>query len=345
MADPRFFRRAGPFRLAEIAGICRAELASGADPHLLIEDVAPLATAGRGQISFLDNRKYVAAMECSSAAACILHPELVARAPQGMQLLLSKSPYKAYALVAQAFYPEPSFKAGVAQSAVVDGSVVFGAGCRIEAGAVIGAGVEIGRNCRIGPNAVIGDHVTIGDDSVVGPNASLSHCHIGSRVVIFPGARIGQPGFGFAIDPAGHIKVPQLGRVIIEDDVEIGANTTVDRGSGSDTFVGAGTMIDNLVHIGHNVRIGKGCVIAGLVGISGSSELGDMVIMGGQGGVAGHLKIGSGAQIAAQTGVLRDVAPGERLMGTPAKPLRQFFREVATLEKISRKGETLKQDE
>lgn len=340
MADPRFFRRAGPFRIGDLAGICGAELAEDTDPEMEVVDVAPISTAESMHLSFLDNRKYLPALEQCAAGACILHPDMAARAPAGMQLLLSRTPYKSYALAAQAFYPEPESEAGVAPTAVVDASARIGDGTRIEAGAVIGPGAEIGTNCRIGPNAVIGESVTVGDGTVIGPNASLSHCIVGSGVVIYPGARIGQPGFGFAIDPAGHVKVPQLGRVIIEDHVEVGANSTIDRGAMTDTVIGAGSMIDNLVHIGHNVRLGRGCVLAGQVGISGSTELGDLVVIGGQGGLSGHLKVGSGAQIAAQSGVLRNIGPGERVMGTPARPLRRFFREVAVLEKISGKRDT-----
>lgn len=340
MADPRFFTRAGPFRLGDLASICGAELARGANPDMEIVDVAPLSAAEPAHLSFLDNRKFLPALERTAAGACILHPDMAGRAPAGTHLLLSRTPYKSYALAAQAFYPEPAVASGIEQGAVVDATATVGEGTRIEVGAVVGPRVEIGKNCRIGPNAVLGEGVIIGDDTVVGPNTSLSHCIIGSRVVIFPGVRIGQAGFGFAIDPAGHVKVPQLGRVIVEDGVEIGANATIDRGAATDTVVGAGTMIDNLVHIGHNVRLGKGCVLAGQVGISGSTELGDLVVMGGQSGLAGHLKIGSGAQIAAQSGVLRNVAPGERVMGTPAKPLRRFFREVATLERIAGKKDT-----
>lgn len=339
MADPRFFRRAGPFRIGDLAGLCGAELADGADPDREVCDVAPLSSAGPTDLSFLDNRKYVPALERCAAGACILHPDMATRAPEGVHLLLSRTPYKSYALAAQAFYPEPPFEAGIAETAVVDASAIIGEGTLVEAGVVIGAGAEIGKSCRIGPNSVVGAGVILGDRTVIGPNASLTHCIVGSDVVIYPGVRIGQPGFGFAIDPAGHVKVPQLGRVLIEDGVEIGANSTVDRGAATDTVIGAGSMLDNLVHIGHNVRLGRGCVLAGQVGISGSTELGDLVVIGGQGGIAGHLNIGAGTQIGAQSGILRDIAPGDRVMGTPARPLRQFFREVATLEKLSGKKE------
>jgi UDP-3-O-[3-hydroxymyristoyl] glucosamine N-acyltransferase len=261
-----------------------------------------------------------------------------------MKLLISRNPYKSFALIAQAFYPNPAVEPGIAATAIVDESAQIGDGVRIESGAVIGARVTVGRGCHIGPNVVVGEAVEIGERSIIGANATLSHCLVGARVHIYPGARIGQRGFGFAIDPTGHVKVPQLGRVIIGDDVEIGANTTVDRGAGPDTIIGAGSMIDNLVQIGHNVHLGKGCAIAAQVGISGSTVLGDMVVIGGQGGLAGHLNIGSGAQIAAQSGILKDVKPREKVMGTPAKPLRQFFREVAILGRLAKKRNISEED-
>lgn len=324
--------------LGELAKRCGADLDEGADPNRMFVDVSPLETAGPEHVSFLDNRKYINAFKVSTAGACVVHRDFASLAPPGMRLLISRYPYKAYALVAQAFYPDPTVQPGIAATAVVDPAAAMDKEVRVEAGAVIGPRAEIARGCVIGANAVIGAGVTIGEDSVIGANATLSHCQIGKRVHIYPGACIGQRGFGFAIDPAGHIKVPQLGRVIIEDDVEVGANTTIDRGAGPDTVIGAGSMIDNLVQIGHNVRLGRGCVIAAQVGMSGSAVLGDLVIMGGQGGIAGHLKIGSGVQIAAQSGILKDIEPGGKVMGTPAKPLKQFFREVAILGRLAKKG-------
>jgi UDP-3-O-[3-hydroxymyristoyl] glucosamine N-acyltransferase len=337
MADPRFFTLAGPFQLGALATMIGAEIASGVDPSLEVQDVAPLDAAGAGMLSFLDNRKYIAEFERSNASACVVDPVFADRAPDGMALLLSKEPYKVYARAAAAFYPARCPEPGAASSAVVDPSATVPADCRIEAGAVIGAEACLGARCHIAPNAVIGDAVRVGDDSIIGANASLSHCDIGARVLIHPGVRIGQRGFGFAIDLKGHVKVPQLGRVIVEDDVEIGANTTVDRGSGPDTVIGAGTMIDNLVQIAHNVRIGKGCVIIAQAGIAGSTTLEDFTVVAAQVGIAGHLRIGKGAQIGAQSGVMRDLEPGARVLGAPAVPARQFFRQVATVEKLAGK--------
>jgi UDP-3-O-[3-hydroxymyristoyl] glucosamine N-acyltransferase len=337
MADPRFFRVAGPFTVAEIARRSGAAIAGGEAGQRLLRDVAPLDTAGPDDLTFLDNRKYVAAFRATRAGAAFVQPALAAEAPPGTTLLITEQPYRAYALAAQAFYPEAPPVPGIADSAVIDATARLGAGSAVDANAVIGAQVEIGKRCHIGANSVIGPGCVLGDDVRVGANVSISHSLIGARVRFYPGARVGQDGFGFAMGPAGFVKVPQLGRVIIEEDVEIGANTTIDRGAGPDTVIGAGTMIDNLVQIGHNVQVGRGCVLIAQSGIAGSTRLSDRVILAAQGGLSGHLTIGSGARIGAQAGVMRDVAPGESVVGAPAVPVKEFFRQVATLTRLSRK--------
>jgi UDP-3-O-[3-hydroxymyristoyl] glucosamine N-acyltransferase len=337
MADPRFFSVAGPFTVAELAQRIGARIAGAGDAGRVLRDVAPLETAAPDQVSFLDNPKYLDALRRTRAGAAFVHPDKAAAAPPGLTLLLTPAPYRAYAMVAQAFYPEPPPVPGVAAGAVVDPSARLGDGCRIEPNAVVGPGAELGRACHIGANAVIGPGCVLGDGVRVGANASLSHCLVGARVRIYPGVRIGQDGFGFAPDPTGHVKVPQLGRVIIGDDVEIGANCTIDRGAGPDTVIGAGTMIDNLVQIGHNVQIGRGCVLVAQSGISGSTRLGDFVMVGGQVGIIGHLTIGSGARVAGQSGVTRDLAPGETVMGSPAVPIRDHHRQVLLLRHLAAK--------
>jgi UDP-3-O-[3-hydroxymyristoyl] glucosamine N-acyltransferase len=339
MADPRFFANAGPFTLGELARRAGAELGSGAEAGKRITDVAPLDTAGPEHISFLDNRKYVGAFAASRAGACLVHPSLAGRAPAGMAVLLAADPYRAYAKVAQAFYPAAAPEPWIAPTAVIDPEGSLGEGCRVEPGAVIGARAEIGSRCLIGANAVIGVGVVIGDDCTIGSGATVSHSLIGDRVRIYPGARIGQDGFGFAMGAEGHLRVPQLGRVVIGDDVEIGANTTIDRGAGPDTVIGAGSMIDNLVQIGHNVQIGRGCVIVAQAGISGSTKIDDFAALGGQAGLIGHLKIGAGARIAAQAGVMRDVPAGATVVGAPAVPTKEFFRQMAALGRLARSKE------
>jgi UDP-3-O-[3-hydroxymyristoyl] glucosamine N-acyltransferase len=203
---------------------------------------------------------------------------------------------------------------------------------------VVGSGAQVGPRCRIGPSAVIGDGVLLGADCRIGAHVTLSHTLIGDRVVVFPGARIGQDGFGIAATGDGFVSVPQLGRVLIEDDVEIGANTTIDRGSMHDTVIGAGSRLDNLVQIGHNVRLGRACVIVAQAGISGSTILEDHVIVAGQAGLTGHLRVGPGARIGAQAGVMSDVPAGSDVVGTPAQPAREFFRYVATLRRLVREA-------
>lgn len=338
MADQRFFKNAGPFTLGALAQMTGSMLSDPTAADKVLTDVAPLQVALPDQLSFLDNKKYAALFRETKAGACFVRPELAEHAPAGTVCLTHKNPYKAYALAAQAFYPAPKAESFVAASAIVDATATIGADCYIAHGAVIGSGVQIGARSRIGAGAVIEDNVVIGEDCDIGARVYLTHSLLGNKVRIYPGAVIGRPGFGFAIDlPAGFISVPQLGRVVIGDDVEIGANTTVDRGAGPDTIIGQGTRIDNLVQIGHNVQIGRFCVIVSQTGISGSTQLGDGVMTGGQSGFAGHLKIGAGARIGAQAGIMRDIPPGAEMMGSPGIPIRQFMRQTAIWSRLSLK--------
>jgi UDP-3-O-[3-hydroxymyristoyl] glucosamine N-acyltransferase len=339
MADPRFHDRKGPFSLGELAARTGADLADGADPARCLVDVAPLETAGPDDLSFLDNKNYADAFAASKAGGCMVHPDFVARAPEGMALLVTEKPYRAYALAAQAFYPSVNPPSGISPDASVADDARIGEGCCIEAGAVVQAKADIGAGCWIGSNAVIGRGVVVGAQSRVGANASIFNSLIGERCQIYPGARLGQDGFGFAPDPTEHLKIPQLGRVVVGDDVEIGANTTIDRGAGPDTIIGDRCMIDNLVQIAHNVELGAGCVIVALVGISGSAKLADYVFIGGQAGVAGHLKIGAGVRIAAQSGVIRNIEPGVTVGGSPALPAREWHRQTVTLSRLARTGD------
>jgi UDP-3-O-[3-hydroxymyristoyl] glucosamine N-acyltransferase len=337
MADPRFFTGAGPFSVADIAARIGAEIGGAAHGDQVLTNVAPLETATANDLSFFDNKHYLLAFRKTSAGAVIVNAKLAPEAPAGATLLITPQPYRGYALAAQAFYPEPPPTPGIAPSAVIDPTAKLSEGCAVEPLAVIGPGVSIGKRCVIGSHAVIGPSVVLGDDVRVGANVSILYALVGSRVRIYPGARIGQDGFGFAPDPVAPVKVPQLGRVIIGDDVEVGANTTVDRGAGPDTVIGAGTMIDNLVQIGHNVQIGRCCVLVAQSGISGSTRLGDYVMLGGQSALAGHLTIGDGARIGAQSGVMRDVKPGQTVLGTPAIPNHEFHYMMLYLRRLANK--------
>ena len=333
--DPRFFGRSGPQPLAAVAAACGAP--PPADDRLLY-GVAPLQSAGPEQVSFLDNRRYVAALEQSRAGAVIVHPDLAGKVPAGAVALVVPQPYLAWAHVAALFHPPPPARPGVHPSAVVEPGATIDPAAEVGPLAVIGAGASIGPGCRIGPHAVIGAGVVLGPDCRVGAHASISHALLGARVHVYPGARIGQEGFGFATSDTGFVTVPQLGRVLVEDDVEIGANSTIDRGSAQDTVIGAGSRLDNLVQIGHNVRLGRCCVLVSQVGISGSTVLEDFVMVGGQGGLAGHLRVGRRARIGAQAGVMADVPAGTEVVGSPATPVREFFRQVATLRRLATAG-------
>ena len=340
MADPRFFQRAGPFLLQELATCGEAKLANPADSSRRIADVQAIESAGPDDITYVDSKRMAPALGASRAGAVLLSSELAAAAPQGCAVLLCASPALAFTRIARLFYPEPAAAAGIHPSAQVAADARLGAGVSVAAGAVIGSGAEIGAGTRIGPHAVIEPGTVIGRDGRIGAHCSVTHAVIGDRVVLAPGARIGQPGFGLAGGAEGLVRRPQLGRVVIGNDVEIGANSTVDRGAAGDTVISDGCKIDNLVQIGHNVRLGRGCVVAGQVGISGSCVLGDYVQLGGQVGLSDHVTIGDGGRVMAQAGVVRDMEPGTAVGGTPAVPIRQHHRQMAVLARLARhKGE------
>jgi UDP-3-O-[3-hydroxymyristoyl] glucosamine N-acyltransferase len=314
-----FFDRAGPFTLRQIAEHVGATLVDDSDGARPIEDVRPLVTAGPSHLAFFDNRRYAEQLAATGAGACLVSGDDVRRVPSRAAALTTPTPYAAFALALQLFYADALRSKAAAEAAGPSGCLVHPS-ARIDTGAIIEPGAVVGRE------AVIGSGTTVAAGAVVG-----------SRVIIHAGARIGQDGFGFAMCPSGRLKVPQVGCVLIGDDVEIGANTTIDRGTLSDTVIGEGTKIDNLVQIAHNVVIGRHCIIVAQSGIAGSAELGDHVIMGAKSGVIGHVKIGRGAQIAGMAHVKDDVAPGAKMGGTPARPFTEWAREVAAVRALGRR--------
>jgi UDP-3-O-[3-hydroxymyristoyl] glucosamine N-acyltransferase len=343
MQHPGFFLRAGPFPLATLAEAIGAGLVCADDGARIIEDVRPLQSAGASHLTFFENRKYVAQLETTKAGACILAAGDAARMPHATAALTSTAPYRSFARAMSLFYADAlrskaSQSAADRQAGLVHPSARIADGVTIEPGAVVGREAEIGSGSTIAAGAVVGYRVVLGADCYVGPGASVTHAIAGNGVIVHAGARIGQDGFGFAMSAKGHEKVPQIGRVLIGDEVEIGANTTIDRGSLADTIIGAGTKIDNLVQIAHNVVIGRHCIIVAQSGVAGSAELGDLVVMGAHSGVIGHVKVGSGAQIAGMAHVKDDVPPGARMGGTPARPFKDWAREVAALKQLGRKG-------
>ncbi len=334
--DERFFRRSGPYTVGAIAALLGIKVDRA--PERLISGVAPLQSAGPEDVSFLDNRRYAELLTQTRAGAVILHPDFVRKLPDGCVALAVVEPYVGWARVSAMFFPFPVPAAGVHPSAVIEPSASIDPTAEVGPGSVIGAGAQIGAGSSIGPLTYVAPGVVVGKHCRIHAQVTLSHAILGDRVVIYPGARIGQDGFGFAISKDGFTSVPQLGRVLIGDGAEIGANTTIDRGSAQDTVIGPGVHIDNLVQIGHNVNIGAHSVVIAQAGISGSTRIGQGVMIAAQAGLTGHLTIGDKARIGAQSGVMQDVQPGEEVLGAPAQNAKTFFREVITLRKLARPG-------
>ena len=334
MPDSRFYETLGPAALAELAELTGAVLADPQAGAREVEGVAPLGRAGPADIGFLADRRYLRDLGETRAGACFISAAYAARAPEGCAVLVTEQPLAAYARAAARLHRPRSHhgEAAIHPEAELEPEVELGCGV------VIGPGARIGAGSRIGANTVIGPGVAIGRRCRIGSNATLGFCLVGDEVRIFAGAVIGEAGFGVAGGVGRVLDVPQLGRVILQDRVTVGANSCIDRGAWDDTVVGENTKIDNLVQIAHNVRIGRNCILAAHTGISGSVVVGDGVMFGGRAGVADHLEIGAGAKIAAAAGVMKSVPAGDVWGGAPARPLRRFMRETAWLARRAQAG-------
>ncbi|MFL1460843.1 UDP-3-O-(3-hydroxymyristoyl)glucosamine N-acyltransferase [Roseococcus sp. DSY-14] len=337
-ADPRFHPAAGPLPLAALLAAAGGATSDG-DPARPFRSVAPLDAAGPEEVSFAEGGRNRAALAATRAGAVVVAPGAADAVPAGCIAILHPSPTLAFARIAARLHPPAAPSGAVHPSAAVDPTATLGEGTEVGAFAVIGAGARLGAGCLVGPHAVVGPGVEMGEGCRIHAHASVSHAVLGARCVLNAGARVGNEGFGFVPDGQGrYVTVPQLGVVVLEDEVEIGANSCVDRATLGETRIGRGTRVDNLVQIGHNVRLGRGCVLVSQVGVSGSTRFGDWVQAGGQAGFAGHLEVGAGARIGAQAGVIGNVPAGAEVFGTPALPVREAFRNIAVVRKLAAQG-------
>jgi UDP-3-O-[3-hydroxymyristoyl] glucosamine N-acyltransferase len=345
MAQPTFFEQPPSSTLADIAALTGSHLVDASRSGQQVRGLASLDEAGPMHLTFFDNLKYADQLASTKAGACLVHERFEARVPADVAVLRAVQPFRAFVKLARelhddALRPQSWFGvSGIAPSAIIDPTAHLEDGVIVDPLAVIGPNVEIGAGTVIGAGAVIGVDVRIGRDCNVGARSSIQFALIGNNVLIHPGCSIGQDGYGFVFfGPDGHLKVPQTGRVLIQNDVEIGAGTTIDRGSLRDTVIGEGTKIDNQVQIGHNVTIGRHCLLAAQIGLAGSLTIGDNVALGAKVGINNHLRIGDGAQVTAMSAVKDDIPANGRWGGFFAKPTKQWFREIIALERLVRDG-------
>ena len=337
MADKVFYKYHGPKSIKEIAQITHAEILTEGKDEEQIENICSIETAGASDLCFLYDKKSKDKAQNIKAKACIAIKELSHLVPDGVILLVVENPKSAFIDLVSSFYDEYKPVAKVENDVCISNSAKIGKNCYIGHHVVIEDDVVIGDNCTIEANVVISRGCKIGNNCRIANNASIAYCLMGNDCYIYTGARIGQDGFGFSVVDGRHKRIPQIGRVIIGNDVEVGANTCIDRGALDDTIIGDGTRVDNLVQIAHNDKIGNCCILVAQTGIAGSCTFGDYVVCGGQTGFADHLNIGSGVQVGAQSGVMRDIEPGAIVMGTPTVPFKDFMRQVAFLQKNSKK--------
>lgn len=348
MTEPQFFAAPEGLTAQEIATLTGAVPRAGTPLGRRIAGLATLDRAGPSDLVFMQSPKLARDFGATRAGLCLVSERFAAQAPPNVGVLVTPKPYQAFVVAAQALYPSavrPSslFEvSGVSPSALVHPTARLEAGVVIDPAAVVGPRAEIGAETVIGPSAVIGPQVRIGRNCTIGAGATITHALIGDRVIIHPGARIGQDGFGYLLGATGYAKVPQTGRVIIQDGVEIGANSAIDRGTIRDTIIGEGTKIDNLVQIGHNCEIGRHCVMAAHTGISGSVTVGDFVTMGGRVGIADNLTIGEGATLVAASGIMSNIPPGETWGGFPGRPWREWLKGLGATNRHARSGAAAK---
>ena len=339
MPDPRFFEDLGPVTLIELAAVTGAELIRTEDGERRVSAVAPLVRAGAGEISFFSDRRYLDDLKVTRAGACFVSKDFAPYAPESCSVLVAAEPQAAYVAAANRLHRP---RRTDARDPLIHPDAEVEDGVSLAPGVCIGAGARIGRGTSIGAYSVIGPGVAVGRGGMIGSHVTVGFALIGDRVSILAGAVIGEPGFGVTVGQGKTMDIPQLGRVIIQDNVGIGAGTCIDRGAWDDTVIGENTKIDNLVQIAHNVRLGRNCLLAAHTGISGSCIIGDGVAFGGRAGIADHVNIGDGARIAAASGVMKDVPAGEMWAGAPARPIRRYMRETAWLAKMARERATEK---
>jgi UDP-3-O-[3-hydroxymyristoyl] glucosamine N-acyltransferase len=320
---------------ADVASLVAGSLVG--DGTVRLAAVAPLDRAGPTDLSFLATRRYLDQFHASRAGAVLLSREHAEVRPGPATRIVVPDPHRALLLAVRAMFPPPERRSGVDESARVERGATLGRGVFLGPGVVVGASARLGERVTVMAHAVIGEGAVVGDDVTIHPQVVLyPGTVVGDRVILHAGARLGVDGFGYVTGREGHEKLPHVGRCVVGDDVEIGANSTVDRGSVGDTTIGDGTKIDNLVHVGHNCRIGKRCLIMAQVGLAGSTVVEDEAILAGQAGLAGHLTVGSRARVGAQSGVIGDVPPGATISGYPARAHKDVMRAASALYRLAR---------